>query len=68
MKKLITGLVLMLLTTVSYAKTFECTGYADGSAIGAAIKVNAAKIAVAETKAKARMKKEGKKVDYVKCE
>ncbi len=68
MKKLITGLVLILMSTVSYAKSFECTGYADGSAVGAPIKVNAAKAAVAETKAKARMKQEGKKVDYVKCE
>lgn len=68
MKKHIVGLALMLMTSVSYAKSFECTGYASGSAVGPAIQVNAAKAAVAETKAKARLKKEGKKVDYVTCE
>ena len=68
MKKLIAGLVLMLITTASYAKTYECTGYIDGSSTEeTTIKVQASKAAVAETKAYDRMKKAGTKVDYVKC-
>ena len=67
MKKLIASLVLMLITTTSYAATFTCTGYADGSAVGEPIKVHAAKEAVAETKAKDRLRKAGTKVDYVQC-
>ena len=47
MKKLIASLVLMLITTTSYAATFTCTGYADGSAVGEPMKVNAAKAVVA---------------------
>ena len=67
MKKLFTGLALMLLSTSSYAIAFECKGYADGAQVGETIKVNAAKAIVAETKAIARMKKAGLKVDYVRC-
>ena len=68
MKKLIVGLALMLMTTVSYAKEFVCTGYLDGSQVGEPIKVNASKRAVAETKAKSRMDKAGLKVSYVQCD
>ena len=66
MKKLIAGLALMLITTVSYAKSYECTGYVDGKA-GPKLKVNASKTPVAEDKAYQRMLKAGTKVDYVKC-
>ncbi|MFW5442952.1 MAG: hypothetical protein ACKE51_01420 [Methylococcaceae bacterium] len=67
MKKLITGIALMLISTVSYAIEFECTGYFNGSAVGESIKVNAAKEIVADTKAKSRFKKAGFKIDYVRC-
>jgi hypothetical protein len=67
MKRIITGLVMLLVTTVSYAAAFECTGYKDGSPAGEPIQVHASKISVAETKALDRMKKNGQKVDYVKC-
>ena len=67
MKKLLTVLALMLTTTVSYAAEYVCIGYADGSVIGEPIKVNASKVSVAETKAFARMKKAGVKVEYVRC-
>lgn len=68
MKKLITGLVLMLFATITNATEFKCTGYFNGSATGESIKVNASKAIVAETKAYARLKKAGVKVDYVRCE
>ncbi|MCK4842058.1 MAG: hypothetical protein KAT04_09275 [Methylococcales bacterium] len=68
MKKLIVSLALMLISTASYAKTYNCTAYANGSVVGEPIKVNAAKASVAETKAKSRLKKAGVKVDYVQCE
>jgi len=67
MKKIIAGVALMLLTSVSYAKSFTCTGWTDGKLIET-IKVNAAKAAVAETKAADRMRKAKLKVEYVKCE
>ncbi len=67
MKNVFTGLALMLMSTASYAITFECKGYADGAQVGEAITVNAAKAIVAETKAIARMKNAGLKVDYVRC-
>ena len=67
MKKLIAGLVLMLATTASYATTYVCTGYYEGSVVGEPIKVEASKVSVAETKAKARLKKDGHKVNYVDC-
>ena len=66
MKKLIAGLALMLITTVSYAKAYECTGYVDGKK-GPTLKVNATKTPIAEDKAYQRMLKAGTKVDYVKC-
>ena len=68
MKKLIVGLGLMLMTTVSYAETFVCTGYKDTVKVGESIKVNASKRSVAETKAKSRMKKAGLDVDFVQCD
>ena len=68
MKKLIVGLALMLMTTVSYAKEFVCTGYLDGSQVGEQIKVNDSKRSVAETKAKSRMQKAGLKVGFVQCD
>ncbi|OQK17603.1 hypothetical protein AU255_06970 [Methyloprofundus sedimenti] len=67
MKKLIAGLALMLISSVTFAETFECTGYFNGAPVGPAIKVEASKTAVAETKAHDRMRKDGIKLDYVKC-
>jgi len=67
MKKIIAGLALSLITSVSYAETFSCTGYIDGKTVGEAKKVNADKKIVAETKAASRLKKSGIKVDYVDC-
>lgn len=67
MKKFIATLALMLLTSVSHAQAFVCTGYLDGSTAGDPITVNASKVSVAETKAYARMKKAGVKLDYVRC-
>ena len=67
MKKLIAGLVLMLTATASYATTYTCTGWYDGSVVGEPIKLEASKASVAETKAKARLKKDGHKVSYVDC-
>ena len=57
----------MVISSGSYAATFTCTSYKDGAQAGEPIKVNAAKAIVAETKALARMKKAGIKVDYVRC-
>lgn len=67
MKKLIAGLVLILVSSVSYAETYVCTAYFEGSVVGEPIKVEASKASVAETKAKARLKKSGHKVGYVDC-
>lgn len=60
-------MALMLITSVSYAKAYSCTGYLDGSPVGEAIKVNASKTPIAEDKAYDRMRKAKIKVDYVKC-
>ncbi|MCF7971319.1 MAG: hypothetical protein K9L22_09175 [Methylococcaceae bacterium] len=67
MKKIIAGLALSLITSASYAETFSCTGYIDGTPAGEVMKVNADKQSVAETKASSRLKKAGIKVDYVDC-
>lgn len=73
MKKIIFSLVLILVSTVSYAKTYKCTGYSDGKVVGESIKINASKTAIAETKAADRIRKreekEGKKgkVGFVRC-
>ncbi len=67
MKKIFAALILMTIASVSYAKAFVCTGYLNGAQVGEPMKVNAAKVLVAETKAYARMKKAGIKVDYVSC-
>jgi len=67
MKRIIASLALSLITSVSYANSFSCIGYIDGTPAGDAIKVNADKKAVAETKAASRLKKSGIKVDYVDC-
>ncbi len=67
MKKLIAGLVLILTSSVSYATSYTCTGYFEGSVVGEPIKVEASKVSVAETKAKSRLKKDGHKVSYVDC-
>ncbi len=67
MKRIIAGLALSLITSVSYAETFSCTGYIGGTATGEVLKVNAYKQTVAETKAASRLKKAGIKVDYVNC-
>lgn len=66
MKKIIAGLMLMLVTSVSYAGSYTCTGYANGSVAGT-IKINATKVAIAEEKAADRMRKSGLEVDYVHC-
>jgi len=67
MKKLIVGLILMLSATASYATTYTCIGYYEGSVVGEPVKLEASKASVAETKAKARLKKAGHKVSYVDC-
>ena len=67
MKKMIAGLLLMLVTTASYAKPYVCTGYLDGVQVGEPQKVNATKMPIAEDKAYDRLRKEKIKVDYVKC-
>lgn len=67
MKKLITGLVLMLMTTVVYAKAYECTGYTGSTPVVGPFKVNATKTPIAEDKAYDRLRKDKVKVDYVKC-
>ncbi|MBW6453958.1 MAG: hypothetical protein RQ733_07085 [Methyloprofundus sp.] len=68
MKKIIAGLTLSLITSVSYAETFNCTGYIDGKIAGETKKINADKKAVAEVKAASRLKKAGIKFDYVDCQ
>ena len=67
MNKLIAGLLLTLISTVSFAGAYRCTGYFNNVAIDPSITVKASKAAVAETKAKSRMKKDGIEVDYVVC-
>ena len=67
MKKIMIGLALMLISSVSYAKAYECKGYVDGVQVGETMKVNASKKAVAEAKAYSRMKKAKIDVDYVTC-
>jgi len=67
MKKVFTGFALLLLSTTSYAETFQCTGYLDGAVVGETISVNASKVIVAETKAHSRMKKMKLDIDYVLC-
>jgi hypothetical protein len=67
MKKLIAGLVLMLIATAPYAKEYVCTAYLEGSVVGEPMKVNASKADVAETKAKSRLKKAKIKASYVDC-
>ena len=70
MKRLIAGLVLTLITTASYAKTYECIGYKDGVQVGETLKINATKTPIAEDKAYDRFLTKSKtkiKVDYVKC-
>ncbi|NOQ17170.1 MAG: hypothetical protein GQ581_08935 [Methyloprofundus sp.] len=72
MKKIIAALALTLISTVSYAKPYTCTGYFDGKAVGDPIVVNASKMPIAEDKAYDRiLYKDGKKrkegLDYVKC-
>lgn len=66
MKFLVAGLVLMSITSVSYAKSYNCVAYKDGKQVGK-LTVNAAKTPVAETKAADRMRKAGTILDYVKC-
>lgn len=68
MKKFTMGLALMLITSVSYAKAYECKGYVDGKQVGETMTVNASKKAVAEAKAYSRMKKAKIDIDYVTCE
>jgi len=67
MKKIIAALALTLISSVSYAQSYTCTAYTDSKQVGEPMKVNASKTAVAEAKAGSRLKKEGKKVDYVNC-
>ena len=67
MKKLIVGLVLMLVTSVSFAGKYECIGYLDNVQVGFVVKVNASKTPIAEDKSYDRMTKEGIKLDYVRC-
>ncbi len=68
MKKIFAISILLLTSTASFATTYQCTAYAGGSKVGDSFKVEASKAAVAETKAKSRLKKSGKKVDYVQCD
>ncbi len=72
MKKIITALALTLISSITYAKPYSCTGYLDGKPIGDPIVVNASKTPVAEDKAYDRLLyKNGKKrkegIDYVQC-
>ncbi len=67
MNKIIMASALLLLSTTAFAKSFDCTGYANKVQVGETIQVNAAKAIVAETKALARMKNAGLKVEYVRC-
>jgi len=61
------GLALMLITSISYAKAYECKGYVDGNQVSETMTVNASKQAVAEAKAYSRMKKAKIDIDYVTC-
>ena len=67
MKKIIIGLTLMLISSISYAKAYECKAYVDGLQVGETMTVNASKVAVAEAKAYSRMKKAKIAIDYVTC-
>ena len=70
MKQLTAGLILMIITTASYAKVYECIGYIDGAPVGKPLKVNATKTPIAEDKAYDRFLTKEKvkvKMDYVKC-
>ncbi|NOQ63989.1 MAG: hypothetical protein GQ582_05705 [Methyloprofundus sp.] len=67
MKKIIAAIALSLITSVSYAKPYKCTGYIDGEVAGGERIVNATKTPIAEDKAYSRLKKEGITVDYVAC-
>ncbi len=62
-----TGLVMMLIATVSYAKSYHCVAYKDGVQVGESQKVNASKVPIAEDKAYDRLRKAKIIVDYVKC-
>lgn len=67
MKKIIIGFALMLISSVSYAKAYECKAYKDGKQVGETMTVNASKKAVAEAKAYSRLKKAKVAVDFVTC-
>jgi len=66
MKKIIIGLTLMLISSISYAKAYECKAYVNGK-VKKTMTVNASKVAVAEAKAYSRMKKAKIAIDYVTC-
>ncbi len=57
----------MLISSISYAKAYECKAYRDGDQVGETMTVNASKVAVAEAKAYSRMKKAKVAIDYVTC-
>ncbi len=57
----------MLISSISYAKAYECKAYIDGVQVSETMMVNASKVAVAEAKAYSRMKKAKVAIDYITC-
>ena len=67
MKKIVLALALMMMTSASYASSYECYRYVNGSPTGTWIKIQASSKSDAESKAYARFKELGGKVDSVNC-
>ena len=67
MKKTILAFALMMMASASYASSYECYRYVNGSPTGTWIKVQASSKSEAESKAYARFKELGGRVDSVHC-
>lgn len=67
MKKIVLALTLMLMASASYASSYECYRYVNGSPTGTWIKVQGSSKSDAEKIAYARFKELGGKVDSVSC-
>lgn len=67
MKKLLLASALFAFASTSFASTFTCYRYVNGEPTGTWIKVIADSKSEAESKAYARMKELGGRVDYAKC-
>mgnify|MGYP000072932823 CR=1 FL=1 len=67
MKKILLALALMMMASTSYASSYKCYRYVNGSPTGTWIKTQAPSKSKAEEKAYLRMKELGGKVDYAKC-